>query len=44
MFPDHPSIIAAPSALEADRIERINLADGCATALADSAGHGERAC
>ena len=38
MFLDHPSITATNSALEPDRIERLNRVYGHAMALADSAG------
>lgn len=38
MFLDHPSITATNSALEPDRIERLNRVYGYAMALADSAG------
>ncbi len=37
MFLDHPSITATNSALEPDRIERLNRVYGYAMALADSA-------
>lgn len=39
MFLDHPSITATNSALEPDRIERLNRVYGYAMALADSAGN-----
>ena len=39
MFLDHPSITATNSALEPDRIERLNRVYGYAMALADGAGN-----
>ena len=39
MFLDHPTITATNSALEPDRIERLNRVYGYAMALADSAGN-----
>ena len=41
MFLDHPSITATNSALEPDRIERLNRVYGYAMALADSAGNAQ---